>query len=170
MTWFCAYTDPRCEWRVAGDLWAMGYETLTLYHLVMLEGMKKSFKVKRWFYPRYVFADLPDNDAVADLIYLRGVNHLLGTVRGPIHVPDMVIDRLKEMAGADGLVDMPEETVRLRVRAGTAVRIADGPLSGLFALVIQDLGDEIEAWVQAFGRDRVKTTLSPKALGLLPAA
>lgn len=170
MTWHCAYTDPRCEWRVSGDLFTMGYETLVLYRMVCIADARKSMKVRRWLYPRYVFADLPDNDAIADCINLRGVHHLIGSVRGPIKVPEQVIGQLRAMAGADGLVDTPEETVRIRVRAGTAVRIADGPLAGLFALVIQDLGDEIEAWVQAFGRDRVKTTLSPRALGLIPAA
>lgn len=169
MTWHCCYTEKKCERRVSNDLWTMGYMALILTRPVRISHAGKSRIEMRWAYPRYVFAQLPDRDAIADAIYLRGVHHLIGGREGPIRVPQVVIDKLVTETDASGAYPMEEEAYRKRIRAGQAVRIADGPMAGLFALVIQDLGDEIEAWVQAFGRDRVKLRFNANAL-VLPAA
>ena len=65
-----------------------------------------------------------------------------------------------------GLVRLAPEQVagyRKRFRKGEQVRISDGPLAGLFAVIEVDTGHEAQVWLKMF-KGRVRAALQPEAL------
>lgn len=175
--WYCLYTDPRCEWRVAGDLFVMGYETLTLYERVKTRHARYERDAKKWLFPRYVFTRFPGapnseehKQGISDAINLRGVHHILGTLAGPWRVEDETVQELVGLlqVNEQGCIPAPIVPIRPKAAPGSVLPIVDGTLAGLFAMIISDGRESLRVWVQdANGRlGQFQATLPAKALGL----
>ena len=145
--WLCVHTRPRRESaaeRYCRDV--LGFDT----YYPRLKRLKTIRRVKRWvvgpLFPRYFFCRLNLAQNFRAVQFAPQVVGVVGFGGRPAHVDDAIIDQLKLWAGE--AVDIM--TVRPGFRPGDLVEIADGPLRGLQAVVLQEMSD----------RDRVAVLLS----------
>jgi len=145
--WLCVHTRPRRE--SAAEKYCREVLGLDTYY-PRLKRLKTIRRVKRWMvgplFPRYFFARL---NLAQNFRAVQYAPHVVGVVNfggRPTRVDDAIIDQLKQWAGE--AVDLV--TVRPGFHPGDLVEIADGPLRGLQAVVLQEMSD----------RDRVSVLLS----------
>lgn len=145
--WLCVHTRPRRE--SAAEQYCrdvLGFDT----YYPRLKHLKTIRRVKRWIvgplFPRYFFCRLNLAQNFRAVQFAPQVIGVVGFGGRPAHVDDTIIDQLKQWAGET--VDIM--TVRPGFRPGDLVEIADGPLRGLQAVVLQEMSD----------RDRVAVLLS----------
>ena len=166
MTWHAVYTNPRSEFLAAGDLFVSGYETLLLHYWHEGFHARHLTKVKKPYFPRYVFAELPDGNAVYAALNTRGVHSLVSTMDGPLTIPSAVIDALKRRGDGNGLVDV-SVAKREKLRQGDRLRILSGPFAGFWALIELDNGSDISVWVELLRR-KLRVNVAPDALVCSP--
>ena len=115
-----------------------------------LKRLKTLRRVKHWvvgpLFPRYFFCRLNLAQNFRAVQYAPRVVGVVSFGGRPSLVDDAIIDHLKQWAGE--AVDVV--TVRPGFQPGDLVEIADGPLRGLQAVVLQEMSD----------RDRVAVLLS----------
>lgn len=145
--WLCVHTRPRKE----GGAVQYCRESLGLdTYYPRLKRLKTIRRVKRWIvgplFPRYFFCRLNLSQSFRAVQYAPQVIGVVGFGGRPALVDDAIIDQLKQWAGE--AVDIM--TVHPGFRPGDLVEIADGPLRGLQAVVLQEMSD----------RDRVAVLLS----------
>jgi len=145
--WLCVHTRPRKE--ASAEQYcreSLGLET----YYPRLKRLKTIRRVKRWvigpLFPRYVFCRLNLSQSFRAVQYAPQVVGVVSFGGKPTIVDERIIEQLKEWAGE--AVDVV--TVRPGFRPGDLVEIADGPLRGLQAVVLQEMSD----------RDRVAVLLS----------
>jgi len=145
--WLCVHTRPRRESsaeRYCRDV--LGFDTF----YPRLKHLKTIRRVKRWvvgpLFPRYFFCRLNLAQNFRAVQFAPQVVGVVGFGGHPALVDDAIIGQLKQWAGE--AVDLV--TVRPGFRPGDLVEIADGPLRGLQAVVLQEMSD----------RDRVAVLLS----------
>lgn len=161
--WYAIYTNPRSEWLAHGDLWVSGIETLLLHYWHDGFHARHRIKVKKPYFPRYVFACLPSAGDIALARATRGVHSLVSNTDGPIAIPERVIGRLKARADEYGLTEPPPIDKRKAFEKGQQVRMLAGPYAGLLALCELDNDSEVRVWVD-FCRRKVLVTVAPDAL------
>lgn len=136
--WLCVHTRPRRE--SAAEKYCHEVLGLDTYY-PRLKHLKTIRRVKRWvvgpLFPRYFFcrSNLAQNFRAVQ--YAPQVIGVVSFGGRPTHVDDAIIDQLKQWAGE--AVDVM--TVRPGFRPGDHVEIADGPLRGLQAVVLQEMSD-----------------------------
>ena len=145
--WLCVHTRPRKE--AAAEEYCR--ESLSLHtYYPRLKHLKTIRRVKRWvvgpLFPRYFFCRLNLAQSFRAVQYAPQVVGVVGFGGRPAVVDEAIIEQLKQWAG--DAVDIV--TVRPGFRPGDLVEIADGPLRGLQAVVLQEMSD----------RDRVAVLLS----------
>src|SRR5579859_4401415 len=145
--WLCVHTRPRRE--SAAEQYCrdvLGFET----YYPRLKQLKTIRRVKRWvvgpLFPRYFFCRLNLAQNFRAVQFAPQVIGVVGVGGRPAHVAEANMTQLKERAGET--VDIV--TVRPGFQPGDLVEIADGPLRGLQAVVLQEMSD----------RDRVAVLLS----------
>jgi transcriptional antiterminator RfaH len=147
MHWFCVHTRPRKE--VGAERYCRESLSLDTYY-PRLKRLKTVRRVKRWvvgpLFPRYFFCRLNPIRSFRAVQYAPQVAGIVAFGGKPTIVDDAIIEQLKQWAGE--AVDVV--TVRAGFRPGDLVEIADGPLRGLQAVVLQEMSD----------RDRVAVLLS----------
>jgi transcriptional antiterminator RfaH len=145
--WLCVHTRPRKE-AGAEEYCRESLGLLTYYP--RLKHLKTIRRVKRWvvgpLFPRYFFCRLNLTQGFRAVQYAPQVVGVVGFGGRPAVVDEAIIEQLKQWAG--DAVDIV--TVRPGFRPGDLVEIADGPLRGLQAVVLQEMSD----------RDRVAVLLS----------
>ena len=145
--WLCVHTRPRRE--SGAEQYCREVLRLDTYY-PRLKHLKTIRRVKRWvvgpLFPRYFFCRLNLAQSFRAVQYAPQVVGVVSFGGCPTPVDDAVIDHLKQWAGE--AVDVV--TVRPGFRPGDLVEIADGPLRGLQAVVLQEMSD----------RDRVAVLLS----------
>ena len=145
--WLCVHTRPRKE--TGAEQYCRESLGLDTYY-PRLKHLKTIRRVKRWvvgpLFPRYFFCRLNLAQSFRAVQYAPQVVGVVGFGGKPTVVDEAIIDQLKEWAGE--AVDVV--TVRPGFRPGDLVEIADGPLRGLQAVVLQEMSD----------RDRVAVLLS----------
>ena len=145
--WLCVHTRPRRETGVERYCReVLGLET----YYPRLKRLKTIRRVRRWvvgpLFPRYFFCRLNLAQNFRAVQYAPQVVGVVSFGGVPTTVDDTIIDQIKQWAGE--AVDIV--TVRPGFRPGDLVEIADGPLRGLQAVVLQEMSD----------RDRVAVLLS----------
>ena len=145
--WLCVHTRPRKE--TGAEKYCRESLNLETYY-PRLKRLKTVRRVKRWvvgpLFPRYFFCRLNLTQSFRAVQYAPQVVGVVGFGGKPTIVDDAIINQLKQWAGE--AVDVV--TVRPGFRPGDLVEIADGPLRGLQAVVLQEMSD----------RDRVAVLLS----------
>ncbi len=145
--WLCVHTRPRKEAgaeRYCHEV--LGFDTF----YPRLKHLKTIRRVKRWvvgpLFPRYFFCRLNLAQNFRAVQYAPQVVGVVSFGGRPTAVDGSIIEQLKQWAGE--AVDIV--TVRPGFHPGDLVEIADGPLRGLQAVVLQEMSD----------RDRVAVLLS----------
>lgn len=145
--WLCVHTRPRKE--AGAEQYCRESLGLDTYY-PRLKHLKTIRRVKRWvvgpLFPRYFFCRLNLSQSFRAVQYAPQVIGVVGFGGRPTVVDETIIEQLKQWAG--DAVDIV--TVRPGFRPGDLVEIADGPLRGLQAVVLQEMSD----------RDRVAVLLS----------
>lgn len=147
MRWLCVHTRPRKE--ASAERYCrevLGFNT----YYPRMKHLKTIRRVKRWvigpLFPRYFFCRLNLAQNFRAVQYAPQVIDVVSFGGRPTPVDDGIIDELQQWAGE--AVDIV--TVRPGFHPGDLVEIADGPLRGLQAVVLQEMSD----------RDRVAVLLS----------
>jgi transcriptional antiterminator RfaH len=136
--WLCVHTRPRRE--SAAEQYCRETLGLDTYY-PRLKHLKTIRRVKRWIvgplFPRYFFCRLNLAQNFRAVQYAPQVIGVVSFGGRPTPVDDAIIDQIKQWAGK--AVDIL--TVRAGFRPGDLVEIADGPLRGLQAVVLQEMSD-----------------------------
>jgi len=145
--WLCVHTRPRSE--SGAEQYCRDVLGLETYY-PRLKRLKTIRRVKRSvvgpLFPRYFFCQLNLFRNFRAVRYAPQVIDVVSFGGTPAFVDDAIITQLKQWAGEE--VDIV--TVRPGFRPGDLVEIADGPMRGLQAVVLQEMSD----------RDRVAVLLS----------
>lgn len=131
-----------------------GFETLYLHYRDTVKHARRKIAVLRPYFPRYVFVGVPPAQSLHEINSMIGVSTVLYCGDEPLVIPDAVIEELRARGDEHGFVKvLPKERAehRKRYRRGQRVRIAGGPLEGLFAIVSLDSGDQVRVWLEMFG-------------------
>lgn len=161
MTFFAILTKPRCEIPVDDRLRAVGCETVCLRYWTTISHARRSQRVLRPYFPRYVFAQ-------GDLGEIRrtpGVADIVRNSDGLVPVPFSVVEELRERGDDLQVVGASEAEVRKRFVKGERVMVKDGPFMGFLATIEVDSGPAIRAWLGGFRGGRVLTTFNGESLG-----
>jgi transcriptional antiterminator RfaH len=136
--WLCVHTRPRKE--AAAERYCrevLGFGTF----YPRLKHLKTIRRVKRWvvgpLFPRYFFCRLNLAQNFRAVQYAPQVVSVVSFGGHPTPVDDSIIEQLQQWAGE--AVDIV--TVRPGFHPGDLVEIADGPLRGLQAVVLQEMSD-----------------------------
>lgn len=136
--WLCVHTRPRRE--SGAERYCREVLRLDTYY-PKLKHLRTIRRVKRWvvgpLFPRYFFCRLNLAQSFRAVQYAPQVIGVVSFGGRPSPVDDAIIDHLKQWAGE--AVDVV--TVRPGFRPGDLVEIADGPLRGLQAVVLQEMSD-----------------------------
>ncbi len=169
LTWYVVHTAPRSEWNVHQGLRRLRYYTLHLHYRGMVRHAGRSVAVMKPLFPRYLFVGAEDGQGLYDVNEFPGVATVLYGAEGAYEVPPELIEELRARGGEGGLVEGYEQTQqpsegRCPQRpTGPRVRIADGPLRGLYAAIIIDGGGMCRVKVEMF-KGEVEADLSADAL------
>ncbi len=165
-TWLAVYTNPQKEGMVHTQLGWQGFETLYLHYETTATHARRSWKVLRAYFPRYVFVKIGEGQSIYEVNHTTGVNAVVNIGGEPLEIPEPVIAELRLRADGTGLLHLtPEETTeaRKRYRRGQKVRITEGILEGLEAVIGLDAGHEVKVWMGLF-KGRVQVSLPPEAV------
>jgi transcriptional antiterminator RfaH len=165
-TWYACYTKPQKESLVHMLLTLQGFETLYLHYPKTINHARRVSHVIRSYFPRYIFVAVVEGQAVGDINNTIGVSTVVYQGDDPLEIPLSVIEELRLRADETGLLKVtPEETTeqRKRYRRGQKVRITEGVLEGLEAVMGLDAGHEVKVWMELF-KGRVQVSLPPGAI------
>lgn len=153
LSWFAVLTKPRAEAEASLCLSRQGFECL--YPRTRRSVRAASGMVVRTesLFPRYVFIRSdPSLQSLAPVRSTRGVAGLVRFGGEPACVPDLVIAQIQSR------VDLSDGFVRLAappLEPGRAVRIHEGPLSGLDAIFQSMVGvDRVRLLLTLLGSER----------------
>lgn len=145
--WYAARVRPGTEFRVARDVFGMGYPSWT--PAFRMNGERK------WpVFPCYTFVEFDvEQDRWSDIIQHRDVVKLLPLNEPwPVHVPRKFIDECKRRE-ADGAFDMRGSSrLMLKYKAGDRVRITSGVLRDRIVRFIAQHTDNAIVEMVLFGR------------------
>jgi len=141
-----------------------GFDTLFLHSTKVTKHAKQSRRIIRPYFNRYVFAGAYPGQPLYDINRTIGVSTIVYRGDEPLKIPAPVIEELRARGNTKGLVKLAPEQIagyRKRFRQGEQVRISDGPLAGLLAVVALDKGHEVRVWLEMFG-GKVEALMDPK--------
>lgn len=165
-TWYAVHTQPQKEGLVHMLLGLQGFETLYLHYPWTIRHARRERHILRSYFSRYIFVAVAEGQAVGDINNTIGVSTVVYQGDDPLEIPLPVIEELRLRADESGLLKVtPEETTeqRKRYRRGQKVRITEGVLEGLQAVIGLDAGHEIKVWMELF-KGRVQVSLPPEAV------
>ena len=140
LSWFAVMTKPRCEAQAQICLARQGFECL--FPRVRRSVRAASGMIVRTesLFPRYVF--IRSDPSLQSLSPVRSTRGVTGIVRfgfEPACVPDEVVEQIRARIDAeDGFVKLAVPDLV----CGAAVRINEGPFSGLDAIFMSHQGED----------------------------
>ena len=164
--WYAVHTKPRKEPLVADALKHQQFDTLFLHYSTVVKHARKTRRVIRSLFARYVFVGVYPGQALYDINSTMGVSTVVYLGDKPLEIPLPVIEELRARGNAKGWLKLPAELIagyRRRFRQGEQVAIVDGPLAGLLAVVALDSGPAVKVWLEMFG-GKVEALIDPKGL------
>lgn len=122
--WFAVRVRSKYERSVALNLKGMGFEEFLPAVKVERQWSDRVKAMDELLFPGYVFCRVNPSDRLP-VLKVRGVVHLVGFGGGPISIPDVEIERVRNMVES-GLLITPCPFLAV----GETVRIEKGPLAG----------------------------------------
>lgn len=165
-TWLAVYTSPQKEGLVNMLLSLQGFETLHLHYPRTIRHARRERQVIISHFPRYIFVAVGEGQGLGDINNTMGVSTVVYMGDKPLEIPLAVIEELKSRAYGNGLLkETPKETTetRKRFRRGQRVKITEGVLQGLPAIVEVDNTNEIKVWISLF-QGEVQAGFPPEAI------
>ena len=126
MNWYAIYTKPRTEETVSESLRRAGIQVYTPKLRIKKYIRNKYREMIEPLFPCYLFAKFEPNRYLWMITYTRGVKKVVGAKDAPWPVSEEVIDLIR-CHEEDGFVRLTCEDIR----EGDAVKVVDGPLSGI---------------------------------------
>lgn len=164
--WYAVHTNARKEPLVNQYLQRQSFDTLFLHYGVVVKHARRTRRVIRSYFTRYVFVGVYEGQALYDINRTPGVSTVVYLGDKPLEIPVPVIEELRARGDSAGRVQfLPKERAehRKRWQKGQSVCVVDGPLAGLFAVVALDRGHEVSVWLDMFG-GKVEALFSPEGL------
>ena len=128
--WYAVYTKPRCEQKAADGLSRCAVETFLPKIEVIRRRKSRSVRQAEPLFPCYVFARIEvDSERYYAAKWTPGVRKVLGVGDTLSHVPDSVIECIRQRMGARDAI-RPQQ----RFKAGDRVRVLKGPLYDLVGM------------------------------------
>lgn len=130
--WYVVYTQPNGELRAVLNLKRQGFGAYVPHCLKERRHARRTERVARPLFPRYVFVHLDlETDRWRSVYGTFGVSDFIGNGSGPVPVPEEIIEEIRAHEDNSGLVvlDLPA------FRRGQKVEIVEGPMTtqtGLF--------------------------------------
>ena len=148
--WYVAHTRPQAEARAREHLLHQGFEAWLPEYRRTRRHARRTDQVLRPLFPRYLFVRLAlDAERWRAVLGTAGVQHLVGG-DPPTPLADAVIEAIRARTDDEGLV--PVSPV-LSLKAGDAVRIAEGPLADLEGVFLDiDEKDRVAILLRLMGR------------------
>lgn len=145
--WYALYTKPRREFIVAESLEANGFDVFV--PTIEYHG-KRGNLLDKPFFPCYVFARFDwEAEGCAGVQWTRGLTRVVTFDGRPASLSDdQVFQLADQLAGIDG-----DEF--LRIKAGTRVRVTEGPFRDMEAVFDQHLNSEqrVAVLIEVLGRE-----------------
>jgi transcriptional antiterminator RfaH len=129
--WYVVNVKPKKEFQVE-KLFAEG--GFTYYNPVY----KQDLRV-RPFFPGYGFLVFEFPDQYQMVKYTRGIKRVVGNKKGPIPIPDEVIQEIRARE-IGGLIEL--EKHGLMPQVGDEIEVAEGPLKGLRGIFQKEIDDK----------------------------
>lgn len=153
LRWFVVHTKPLAEWQANVNLRQQGIETFCPYLIKTRAHGRRIEGVVRGYFPRYLFAGLPEGHSIRPINSTFGVSTVVYLAGAPLNVPVAVIDDLKSRCDLDGRVIDDIRKPAPQWRIGEIVKLVDGPFTGFLAEIARlDGSEQIRVWVDLFGR------------------
>lgn len=134
MNWFCLRSQPKHEHIAAGHLKDVGLEVF----LPRIRFRRATRRGRVWFtealFPNYLFARFDWETTLAQAQHARGVHTVVHFGNRWPTIADETIEELRRVWG-----DKEIHVIEDKLETGDAVRIVQGPLQGLQAVVGQPL-------------------------------
>ena len=124
--WYAVHTHPREEFKALSHLRRQGYGAYLPRHAKVIRHARKSEKVARPFFPRYLFVKL--DLAVDSWRAIRstvGVSDIVCFSERPAPLPADVIETLRRQENAQGLIECAARSLKV----GDSVVILSGPFA-----------------------------------------
>lgn len=131
-SWFVVHTHAHREETAAGHLTRQGYRVFLPRYAKLWRHARRTQKVARPLFPRYLFVAL--DRAVDGWRAIRSTIGVADIVRRgdePAAVPPGVVEDLMAREGEDGLISLPKPPP---MAPGTPVRLLDGAFASLTGL------------------------------------
>lgn len=168
MNWFCLLTRPRKEAQVAAYLRDLVGREVYFPRLREYRTIRRKRQVVTGpLFPRYVFCRFEPAGFYRQVRYAPDVIDVVQFGGRPAIVPDALIGELRQWAGDVFDPQAASPTFRL----GDQVRITDGPLSGLTAVILRAREDDDRVSILlSLLREGARTTVHRDQLELLAAS
>lgn len=131
--WFAVMTNPKCEWRAAMELSAMGFRTFLPRRKVWVTHARVKKAVERPLLPRYLFVEVDyPRQSFGQVRLVNGVEGILCNSGVPIVIPRRFVEDFlfRYMAGEF------DEVAKSALPVGARVRIVEGPYDDVLATVL----------------------------------
>lgn len=130
MSWYVIRTATRREGEAMLSIRDAGFDCYLPQETSWRRHARKLDKVSRPLIPGYLFARLPDAEAVATAWTLHGVHSVLGTGNKGTPIRPLYVGFLAAMEGLGAFDNTPDRTPKLQVKPGERVKVTSGPFSG----------------------------------------
>ena len=161
--WFAIHTQSQAETLATHNLRCQGYGVLYLRYPQEIRHARKVRVAFRPYFPRYVFAQVANDQLVGPIARTIGVSSIVGAAQEPLEVPSPIITELQARADRDGLLAPAPARLRPPLAAGDPITIANGPFAGFSGSVILDDGTRIRISLKWLGR-QIEASIEPDAI------
>lgn len=171
MNWYVVHTAVGKEGFVDHRLQELGCETLFIRQRCKVRVAHRTETRLRPYFPRYVFAAVPETLGLYYINTLPHVSTVLYNSAGPFTLSTEAVEDMKARCNQAGVFwsddacegedafDTTTGHLGRRYRAGEAVRVILGPFLNLVGVVIEDLGAAVSV---LFGE--LKVMMPPRCL------
>lgn len=134
--WYCVETHARAELAAEQDLTDAGFDAFCPIERRVVVRRGKRETVDRPFFPRYLFVRLDLADpAWRNAAHCEGVRRIFGRPERPTPLPEGAVEAWL-VRTREGAVDGTPQALRLAaIQVGARVRLIEGPLANVEAIV-----------------------------------
>jgi transcriptional antiterminator RfaH len=133
MTWYCAYTSVRHEYRASTALREQGFTVYVPSETHWVRHARKKSKADRPIFPRYIFVET--DGAFYDIRNTDGVESILGFCGEPQPIPFEWIAEM-QVSEQSGAFDYTRDNTPT-FEKNDPVRIIGGPFAGQLATIMK---------------------------------
>jgi len=137
--WLCFKTENRKEFFAKASLKALGFKVVLPYYMKIIRHARKKYQVPSPVFPSYGFLSYDGEISSLNKIkYCRGVKNYLHQHNGyPQNVTEGVIKAIQLLQQEDGSYRLDPN----RFRSGDKVKIIEGVLAGMIAIVKEKIDE-----------------------------